>query len=221
MNKHASGSPAFTLIELLVVIAIIAILVSLLLPSLARSKLAAKNTVCVNNLRQVGVSWRMWANDNGSKYPWYIDPAQGGSKDSPEWVDHFRACSNELATPKMLVCPLEKSKTVAPDWANVAGLDNVSYFAGLTAEENKPQTLLSGDNNILGGGGGLNPHWNVYLGNSIDAAWDGTVHGEKGNITLSDGSVAKFGTFGLRDQISAALAGGCTNVVISKPQGVL
>ncbi|MBE7501585.1 MAG: type II secretion system protein [Verrucomicrobiales bacterium] len=208
---HRRGFPrrcGFTLIELLVVIAIIAILVALLLPSLARAKAKAKETVCLNNLKQVGVALRMWANDNNAKYPWQVTGEQGGTLATREWVNHFRVCSNELATPKILVCPLDKARKPASDWVSVAGFDNVSYFVGLTAEENKPQTLVTGDSNILGGGGGLNPHWNAFLGSSIDAAWDGEVHGERGYLAFPDGSVQRLGTFALRDQISAALAAG-------------
>jgi prepilin-type N-terminal cleavage/methylation domain-containing protein len=221
MNKaQRDPSAGFTLIELLVVIAIIAILAALLLPALAMAKAKASRANCISNLKQIGIGFRLYANDNSEKFPWMLTPADGGSLDSGDWTDHYRACSNEMSTPKILVCSMDKEKTVAMKWDVLDGARNISFFVGLDSDERKPQTILTGDRNIYSGNGGLDLSFNRFMGSSIDAFWMNTIHNNKGDIGLADGSVQQTTTLQLREQITVALQYS-TNVVFSLPRGVL
>lgn len=66
LNKRPAG---FTLIELLVVVAIIALLISMLVPSLNMARHRAKASVCMSNLRQIGLSLRNYADDHAGRIP--------------------------------------------------------------------------------------------------------------------------------------------------------
>lgn len=68
MQKQKKENRGFTLIELLVVIAIIALLLSIVVPSLRRAKILAQKTVCMNNLKQWGTIYEMYANDHQGFY---------------------------------------------------------------------------------------------------------------------------------------------------------
>src|ERR1035437_8686012 len=69
LNRKQATARGFTLIELLVVIAIIAILAALLLPALTAAKARATRIACLNNLKQMGAAFFLYANDYSDQLP--------------------------------------------------------------------------------------------------------------------------------------------------------
>jgi prepilin-type N-terminal cleavage/methylation domain-containing protein len=77
MRNTSGRQDGFTLVELLVVIAIIGILAALLLPALQRSKLSAQRAICANNLKQVGVAVKLYADEHDGSLPGATKPPAG------------------------------------------------------------------------------------------------------------------------------------------------
>ena len=81
-SQAVRRAPGFTLIELLVVIAIIAILAAILLPALARSKLAAQRATCESNMRQLGVATELYLGDNSG---FFFNQCQAPTSAGQQW----------------------------------------------------------------------------------------------------------------------------------------
>jgi prepilin-type N-terminal cleavage/methylation domain-containing protein/prepilin-type processing-associated H-X9-DG protein len=193
---------ALTLVEVLVVIAILAVLVVLLLPALADAKKKAQRISCVNNLMQVGLAFRLWEGNHTNLYPMSVSTNFGGTLEDVECgavFRHFQVMSNELVEPMISVCPADVRQP-AKDFGSTFNNTTISYFVGVNADETKPQMLLSGDRNILGGTKLANKIIEITASQTI--SWSPEMHKGVGNFGFADGSVRQLGSGKVADSWS-------------------
>ena len=136
-----------------VVIVPIVILSAMLLPALSQAKGRAQEISCRNNMKQIGLAFRTWAIDNGDQLPFNVSTNKGGTLElcvvGSDGFDrnaafHFQVMSNELSTPKILVCPADTKKQPALDFLSLQPA-NVSYQvrSGTNITEANPQEILA------------------------------------------------------------------------------
>lgn len=196
------GNSAFTWIELLVVLVTVVLLATLF--HLWKPQMRTKRTVCVNNLKVVGMATRLWIRDSMDGFAWTHPERHGGTMEyvnSAEVFRHFDVESNEFQTPKVLVCPSDPNRIQATGFGSQLSNSNISYFLCLDADMINIRLPLSGDRNITGGKS--NAAGLVFAPGNVPG-WDARLHHYEGNLGLSDGSVQQVNTQALARQFTAA-----------------
>ena len=203
--KPSAKHKGFSLLDMLLILVALAGIVLVLLPSLARSHQRSAKLSCVNNMKQVGLAFRIWAGDNGDIYPAQLSITNGGAM---EWAEAgsaygvFLVMSNELSTPKILFCPEEDNRsriaantfsfTPAPGSPAAPILftatNNLSYFAGLDGDQTQPTAIITGDDHLLVGQTRPRPGL-LLLATNTPVTWAKGRHKSGGNLGLADGSV--------------------------------
>jgi len=183
-----------TLLEAVVVIFSLTVLVIVMWPALAPRPHRIRMMInCINNLKQTELAFKIWEGDHNDKYPMAVSATNGGAMEAAALgnaMTVFQVMSNELITPKVLVCPMDKQRHWATNFNPLAS-SNVSYFVNVNVSEAFPQEVMIGDDNLKVAGlrakSGL-----VDIASNTPVFWAAPRHALLGNVGLADGSVQEI-----------------------------
>jgi competence protein ComGC len=206
MKPHCSTqrNRALTLFEVLVTIAILMFLMAIILPQLAISHNRYPRISCVNYLKELDLAARIWEGDHGNQYPMDVSVTNGGVMEpaaAGNAAITFQIMSNELSTPKILLCPSDDTHTLATNFTTDFSAKNISYFVNLNATEANPQLMLFGDDNFETAGVPVKSG-SLLLSTNTPLTWSPARHRLAGNIALTDGSVQQLTTSGLQQVLT-------------------
>ena len=182
---------ALTLVEVVVIIAILAVLVAMILPVLAKDRRRTKRINCVNHLHQIGLAFIVWEPGQSDFFPMRVSVEKGGANEPAEHGNVaaiFQVMSNQLSTPKILICTADTNRVAATIFSSGFGNKNISYFVGVDAADAYPQRILAGDDNLSVDGNQVSSGLLELLTNT-PVSWTGACHKYAGNILFADGSV--------------------------------
>jgi prepilin-type N-terminal cleavage/methylation domain-containing protein/prepilin-type processing-associated H-X9-DG protein len=199
---------AFTLPELAIVLVVIGVLALLAIPALARQRARSSRIQCVNNLKNIGLGLRIFPRASQSEFPWQVSTNRGGSEeflqDSSLAWPHFLALSNELSSPRIARCPNDLTGIQPTTWRDATNNSAFSYFFGIDASEEQPETILSGDSHLELNGQRLRSTL-VTLRTNANVQFDSSRHANPpsgaGNILFGDGSVQQVTSARLRQAL--------------------
>ena len=167
----------------------------------SRGKIKDQSVCCNCNLKQIGLAFRLWSDDNKG-YPMRVSTNHHGSLEyaaEGNAFRHFQCVSNELVDPKLLICPAD-NRTWGASFRELSN-ENVSYFVSLDADETMPQMFLAGDRNLTING--IPARSGLVVIKSADAiSWTQEMHRGKGNVALADGSVQGYTSLGAQRTVS-------------------